>query len=45
MSGISFLDSNATLDRKDQFARDFNAWDANKDGVINIQEVHTSDRN
>ncbi len=33
------LDRNATLDRKDHFARDFNIWDANKDGFIDLQEV------
>ncbi|XP_078364987.1 transmembrane prolyl 4-hydroxylase-like isoform X2 [Oculina patagonica] len=32
-------DRNATLDRKDHFARDFNIWDANKDGFIDLQEI------
>ncbi|KAJ7360407.1 prolyl 4-hydroxylase [Desmophyllum pertusum] len=32
-------DSNATLDQKYYFARDFNVWDSNKDGVIDIQEI------
>ncbi|XP_078363892.1 transmembrane prolyl 4-hydroxylase-like [Oculina patagonica] len=34
-------DSNATLDQKYYFARDFNAWDANKDGIIDIPEIKT----
>lgn len=34
-----FKDSNATLDFRDDFARDFSLWDTNKDGVIDIPEV------
>jgi len=34
-----YLDRNTTLDFRDDFAQDFNIWDANKDGRIDILEV------